>query len=115
MTAIRNFGMAIGAVGLTWLLWRLNQAIGEQAIILLAGAVFGMLACLPVAVIVWVVMDVRRQPQQDAPQAHEAQPPVLIMLGDGSTSSRSPYQALQGFAAPGHRQVAERDEWMVGS
>lgn len=113
MTAIRNFVLVAGAIAASWLLWRLNQAVGSEGVLLIAGIVVGLFVAGVAVVIVWVVLDVRRQPQQDAPQAQQAQPPVLIMLGDGSAANRSPYQAPAGlFTAPANRQVAEREEWI---
>jgi hypothetical protein len=70
-----------------------------------------------------VVLDVRRQPAQDAAQSPVAQPPVIVYLGDGTRTGDTPYQAPAGlFAAPaervvgrrvvGSRVVGEREDWV---
>ena len=110
MTAIRNFALAMGAMALGWLLWRVNAAIGDQALLLVFGIVIGLACMACVAIIgaaIWTAT--RQQPAQDAPQWHEAQPPVIIMLGDGTRTGGTSYQAPAGrFAAV----VGEREEWV---
>lgn len=116
MIAIRNFVMVCAGIGLAWLLWRVNAAIGSQAILLVFGVLAGMIAAIPVAIVV-VVLGERRQPQQSPaqPQAPQWQPPVIVLLGDGQRNAAARYAAPAGlFAQSVSREVGERGEWVDG-
>ena len=117
MAGILRFLMVAGGIGLVWLLWRLNEAIGNDCVLLLAGIVVGWSCMACVAVIVWAIRDTRRESSQAAPQTQERMAPVIVMLGDSRRYDDTPYSAPAGLFAPppsqAKRQQPAQDEAWV--
>ena len=130
MIAVRNFALIAGAVGLGWLLWRVNGAIGDQALMLVLGIILGLLAAAPLALV--VLAHKQRPPENPDPQPYERQPPVVLLLPSGQRSTEAPYRAPAGLllpngqrspetpyrppadlcAPPSARTVGEREQWV---
>lgn len=101
MSAIRNFVLAAGAVGLAWLLWRIDGAIGDQALLLVFGIVIGLACITCVAVILAAIRGATHDDRPEiAPQAPQWAPPVIVMLGDGTRHGERPYSAPAALLAP---------------
>lgn len=127
MNAIRNFLLVGTTVFGGWLLWRINGAIGDQALLLVFGIVIGLACVVCVAVIGIVIAQVQRdgrpEPTPQLPQVQQFAPPVIVFLPDGRRYDERPYHAPTMLPAPQpmaayqpkapRMAVGERQEYVV--
>jgi len=105
-------------------LWRLGSLLSADAIGLAVGVLLGMLAGIPVSLL--VLVSSRRREEREAARWQEADrmragtapypPPIIVLAGPPATPPPTPANPPSNYAAPGWPQPSgQRQFKMVGN